>query len=299
MKYLNLIALYYYISDCYNKELYYHCQRYSRNKKEADFTDVELLTIYIYCVREEERTKVKSIYQYAQNYLLSWFPDLPSYQAFNNRLNRLAPVFPYLVQSILNDIGLDSVHQPISLLDSMPIITCSSKRDGKVARALTDKGYCATKRLHYYGIKIHAIAFSRKGQLPLPEFMYITPASTHDLTAVRPILARLYNRVFIADKIYMDRPLNKELLEKNDCEIYTPVKLLQKDRIETRQFKFAADKLFSTAVSRIRQPIESLFNWLIEKTDIQRASKVRSTKGLIVHVFGKIAAALSTWAFNP
>ena len=46
-----------------------------------------------------------------------------------------------------------------------------------------------------------------------------------------------------------------------------------------------------TAVSVVRQPIESLFNWLIEKTDFQRASKVRSTKGLIVHVFGKIAAA--------
>ena len=37
--------------------------------------------------------------------------------------------------------------------------------------------------------------------------------------------------------------------------------------------------------------------WIIEKTDIQRASKVRSTQGLIVHVFGKIAAAISKWVF--
>ncbi len=56
-----------------------------------------------------------------------------------------------------------------------------------------------------------------------------------------------------------------------------------------RQRDKAYNDLFSTAVSKIRQPIESLFNWLIEKTDIQRASKVRSTKGLFVHVFGKIA----------
>ncbi len=42
---------------------------------------------------------------------------------------------------------------------------------------------------------------------------------------------------------------------------------------------------------KVWQPIESLFNWLIEKTDIQRASKVRSTKGLMVYVFGRIAAA--------
>jgi hypothetical protein len=39
----------------------------------------------------------------------------------------------------------------------------------------------------------------------------------------------------------------------------------------------------------IRQPIESLFNWIIDKTDIQNASKVRSSKGLLVH--GKIISA--------
>jgi len=41
----------------------------------------------------------------------------------------------------------------------------------------------------------------------------------------------------------------------------------------------------------VRQPVESFFNWLNEKTQIQNAQKVRATKGLAVHVFGKIAAA--------
>ena len=52
------------------------------------------------------------------------------------------------------------------------------------------------------------------------------------------------------------------------------------------------EEILSTAVSRIRQPIESLFNWIEEKTGIQTASKVRSTQGLPVHVFGKLAAAM-------
>jgi len=60
---------------------------------------------------------------------------------------------------------------------------------------------------------------------------------------------------------------------------------------ENKQFNKAADDLFSTAMSRVIQPIEALFNWLIEITDIQRASKVRSTKGLLVHIFAKLAAA--------
>jgi len=54
--------------------------------------------------------------------------------------------------------------------------------------------------------------------------------------------------------------------------------LIKGQTVQTREFNYAADKIFSTAVSRLGQPIESLFNWLIEKTDIQRASKVRSTK---------------------
>lgn len=41
-----------------------------------------------------------------------------------------------------------------------------------------------------------------------------------------------------------------------------------------------------------RQPIESFFNWVESKTGIQIASKVRSLNGLLVHVFGKLAAAL-------
>ena len=64
-----------------------------------------------------------------------------------------------------------------------------------------------------------------------------------------------------------------------------------------KQFNKAADDLFNKAVSKIRQPIEVLFNWLIEKTDFQRASKVRSTKGLLIHVFGKISAAFISLIF--
>ena len=62
----------------------------------------------------------------------------------------------------------------------------------------------------------------------------------------------------------------------------------------TKREKAARD-LFSQAVSKVRQPIESFFNWLNEKTEIQRASKVRATKGLLVHTFGKLAIALLTF----
>ena len=56
--------------------------------------------------------------------------------------------------------------------------------------------------------------------------------------------------------------------------------------------------IFTKSVSSIRQSIEILFNWLIESSGIQTASKVRSTKGLLVHVFGRFSVCLlSTCSF--
>jgi len=297
MDYIKLIALYSYICESYFTELRWHCQRFSNNNNKPDFTDEELLTIYLFSVSEEEKYKVKSIYNYAKKYLYDWFPDLPSYQTFNGRLNRLAPSFPVLIKHLLRDVDTLGVRFDVSLIDSMPIITCSGKRAGKVASEITEKGYCSTKKLHYYGAKLHGIAFHRKGKLPFPEFFCLTNAAEHDLNAVREILPRLKNRAVFADKAYSKDDLNQRLQKNHNTRIYTPTKLIKGETEEIRQFKQAADKLFSTAVSRIRQPIESLFNWLIEKTDIQRASKVRSSNGLTVHVFGRIAAAISLWVF--
>ena len=71
----------------------------------------------------------------------------------------------------------------------------------------------------------------------------------------------------------------------------TPVKGIKGQPDCIKSFDKAANDLYSKAVSAIRQPIESFFNWINEKTNIQRASNVRSTNGLLVHVFGKLAAA--------
>lgn len=296
MNEMKLIALYFYICERYNTTLVWHCQRFSNFSSANHITDEEILTIYLYAVHQEEKYKISSIYDYAKRYLMDWFPNLPSYQAFNNRINRLSGVMPFLSCCILNDIEKAGCVPNISVLDSMPIITCSGKRQGKVATDLTDKGYCSTKNLHYYGVKLHGIGFHRPGTLPFPEYLLTTPASVNDLTALREILKTISDRIFFADKAYIDSTLEAQMAD-NNSEILTPVKLKKGESQAFRYFKKAADDLYSTAVSRIRQPIESFFGWLNKKVDIQRASNVRSSKGLIVHIFGRISAALLSWFF--
>lgn len=296
---IKLISLYFFICESYDRELRWHCQRFSPNQRQT-FTDEEILTVYLYSVTVEEKTKIKSIHRYAERYLKSWFPQLPSYQAFDARLNRLASALPQLTACLLQEVEQCDICPRISIADSLPIIMCSHKRRCKVARPWVDKGICPTKNTHYWGAKLHSVCYHRPGQVPLPEFLLLTPASENDLTVLRSVLPQLHNRIIFGDKIYSDKHLNEQLLREQNTYIYTPVKLVRGQSVEQRQFNKAADDLFSAAVSKVRQPIESFFNWLIEHTDIQKASKVRSLNGLIVHVFGRIAAALTMWTiFNP
>lgn len=92
------------------------------------------------------------------------------------------------------------------------------------------------------------------------------------------------SRLF-ADKAYQKG--KKAVSDKDQFTLYTPVK-----KEKGQDILDAADRLLSKAISSVRQPIESLFNWIEEKTKLQIASKVRSFEGLMVHIFGKIAVAL-------
>lgn len=303
MKELELIRLYYYLCDCYNKELQWYCQRFSLNSLPCNqkITDEELLCIYFYCRRYENKHKKSEIYDFANRFMRSWFPQLPNYANFNARINKLHSAILALTVIVLQSIEEQGVvkglHPNIALVDSFPIMLCSGKRKGKVATELSDKTYNATKGIYYYGVKMHTIALKVEKKLPLIDFVSITPASENDLMAFKPILPKLAGKAIFADKAYADKPLNEQLMKTQNSYIYTPVKLVKGESQEQRLFKKAADDLFSSAVSSVRQPIEALFHWMNEKTGLQDASKVRATKGLLVHIFGAIATALFFYIF--
>lgn len=285
-----LVKIYFFICKMFNEELKYYCERFSNNAR-PEFSDEEIMTIYLYVMQYENQVKVKHIHRFAEEYLKSWFPKLGSYQAFDNRLNKLNSAFSRLVEILLEKHQPEDCCISQSVLDSLPIITCSGKRSSKVAKEITDKSYCSTKGIYYHGLKLHLLGYRRIGKLPHPEQILFTPASVNDITVYKQAWSKLKNRSLFGDKIYSDIDFNEEMKISFNSEMLTPIKGIKgMDDAIKKRIK-AADDLFSTAVSRIRQPIESLFNWLIEKTDIQKASKVRSTKGLLVHAFGRLAAA--------
>jgi len=296
---IKLIYLYYYVCQLYSTQLRWQVQRFSPNNLKGQITDEELLTIYLFCVAYQEKYQLKSMYTYIQDHWRTWFPTLPSYQTFVQRLNRLGACLPLLVERLSAQLLRErpaTVQQLV--VDSLPIITCSAKRAGKVAPQLTAKGYGASKDLYYIGCKLHFIGAYRNHRLPIPQQVGLTPAQVHDLAALRPVLNQFQQTTIIADKAYADQEFQRRLQQEQRTAIITPIKQVKGKAKALKQFDQAADALFSRAVSALKQPLESFFNFLQQKTQIQVASKVRSVAGLIVHTFGKVAAALLYLLFN-
>lgn len=252
------------------------------------FTDEELLTVYLFGSLQG-RKHIRSIHQYAKDHLLEWFPQLPSYQAFDKRLNNLSPAFELLIHELIASGISKHVFNNISLIDSMPIMVAGKVRGSiaTTANEICSLGYCSSKSMYYYGVKLHLLGYQRNRKMPFPECIWITSARVNDLKAARPVFEKIKNRIIIGDKSYSDEKMIQALSLEHKTNILTPIK-----RTRNQQFKDAAQDMHSQTLSGIRQPIESFFNWINEKTSLQNATKVRSTKGLFVHVFGKFVAAL-------
>lgn len=106
----------------------------------------------------------------------------------------------------------------------MPIILAQISRSyqAKVAHELCDRGNCASKDLAYYGMKLHALGFRGSGPLSLPEFLKLTTASEHDLSAIRKNFQQLLvNQKLFLDRAYYDEALAKELQEPSQVK-YLP-----------------------------------------------------------------------------
>lgn len=296
-----LIFIYYQVCEFYQSYIQKNLLRFNWNNAEGKITDQELLCIYLFCTIEEEKFQKKSMHKCILNHWHSWFPNLPSYQTFNDRMNRLSPVFPVLLTHILAQLNLPS-NPSVLLGDSFPIITCSAKRTPRVATHLVSKDYCASKNLWFYGLRLHGLAEqSLQKSIPTPVYLQVQTASQHDLEAIRPVLEKVENATIALDKAYCDETLKEQLIEQNNTLLFTPEKQKKGETTAQKQDKKAYRGLLNTAVATIRQPIESLFSWLDRKVGLQMASVVRSKKGLILHVFAKVAAAFMSKfpIFNP
>lgn len=109
-----LIFVFLFVSEHFQDNLLFYAFRFSNNCS-PKFTDEEVITIFIWGIMQH-RKNIKEIYNYTNNHLREWFPNLPSYEAYIMRLNRLHDIFIPLIEKIQNDFPEDYMKN-IRLID--------------------------------------------------------------------------------------------------------------------------------------------------------------------------------------
>jgi hypothetical protein len=289
---IQLIQLYVLVCHVYLTRSDTCFQRLSNNSKPV-FTDQELVTVYLFGHLQGVFEK-KAIHKLIDNYWRHFFPHLPAYQTFVARLNLLEPTFQAIggyLQELLAEHRQPEIDH---VVDSLPVMLAQGGHayTARVAREVADVGYCASKRTYFHGVRLHAVAQRRSERLPLPAQIWLREGSVHDLESIRHQDIYLPDSSLIGDKAYLDPSLQARL-EAPQTTLYAPKKKPKGKELS------ATEKYYNRLVSRLRQPIESFFNWLIDKTSIQRAGTVRSTEGLMIHCFGKLTVAFYLLVFNP
>jgi hypothetical protein len=289
---IQLIQLYVLVCHVYLTRSKTCFQRLSNNSRPV-FTDQELVTIYLFGHLQGLFEK-KAIHKLIDDYWRHFFPNLPAYQTFVARLNQLEPTFQ-AIGGYLQELLAENREPEIDhLIDSLPVMLAQRGHayTARVAREIADVGYCASKRTYFHGVRLHTIAQRRCGRIPRPNQIWLREGSCHDLQSVREQEIHLPNSSLIGDRAFPD-PTFQAMLNEQQTTLYAPRKKPKGKELSQ------TEKYYNRLVSKLRQPIESFFNWLINKTGIQRAGRVRSTEGLMLHCWGKLTVAFYLLVFNP
>jgi hypothetical protein len=161
----------------------------------------------------------------------------------------------------------------------------------RVGREVADIGFCAPKKTRFHGVRLHCIGQRRAHRLPLPSQVWLCAASHHDSKAFTQRQPELSPTELFGDLAYPSSEIISYLKERQ-ARLIAPRKKPKGTELSRDE------RYYNPLVRRIRQPIESLFNWIEEKRQIQRAGKVRSTDALMIHCRGKPAVVFFLLVFN-
>ena len=189
------ITSYLMVCKHYESHLWVYCQRMS-NHTDLGFSDEEAITLYLFGVIEKNR-EIRQIYTYANRHLQQWFPKLPGYVAFVQRLNRLSDVFVPLLEIIQSEQEANQPHSAL-LVDSFPVALTKQGHRFKtcVAKVYGDKVYHrpdAQEIQEQFGLTVFTPVKKQKGQSCLEaEQQWLYQQPSHEFVSrLRPCLAGL------------------------------------------------------------------------------------------------------------
>jgi hypothetical protein len=162
-------------------------------------SDAEIMTIALVAALHFSGNQAKAnrfMYEYG------YISCLLSRSRFNRRWHRLSEFFWSLFHA-LGETWKELNEHSIYILDSFPVSVCDNYRIRRcrIYRQEAYRGYQASKKRYYYGLKIHLL-ITEGGQ---PVEFFLTPASFSDTPALKAFLLDLpIGAQLTGDKAYND-----------------------------------------------------------------------------------------------
>ena len=181
-------------------------------------TDQEVITIEI-CGEYFKQTTDSEIFGYFMSHFRPLFPQLKERTAFVKRTANLWQVKAYIQKRLVQKAGADQ--DVVQVIDTLPLPVCTLTRGGKRDLCFggeADYGYCAAKKLHYYGFKL-GLRVARCGMIV--DFPLLN-ARAHDINHLQTLVDE-FEGVLPADKGFIDAG-RQALLKRQGVLLVTPVK---------------------------------------------------------------------------
>jgi hypothetical protein len=176
-------------------------------------TDEEVITIEI-CGEYFGLYQDEDIYDYFRTYYQHFFPQLRERTGFVRQAANLWAI-KVMMQQRLTQVSGQAADE-VQIIDTLPLPVCTYTRSGRdrCFKPEADYGYCAAKKMHYYGFKL-GLRISRAGMIihyPL------LPARPHDSRLLDDLIAG-FEGVVPADKGFVDGFRQQNLAQKRQVEL--------------------------------------------------------------------------------
>jgi|SRR5688572_6351673 len=204
------------------------------------------------------------------------FAEIPEQSRLWHRIRQALPLIEQFRQYLRFQLGVEA--EELRILDSLPIpVATPTSRPGRgngFQRA--EGGYCASKKLKYYGFKLGLLITD----LGIPDLFELFSARPHDVQLLDELLAQLNRLIALGDKGFISDPRRLRLAQEQDIYLIT--------------YRRANQKLKNTplekwALRQYRQLIETVFSQLDGHMHLQNCG-AKTDLGLVKRVMGIITA---------
>lgn len=239
------------------------------------YSDSTILKIDMLMHLTGKKGETEIIREIKRHYRLH-FDEIPEQSRLWHRIREALALIEQFRQYLRFQLGVEA--EDLRILDSLPIpVATPTSRPGRgngFQRA--EGGYCASKKLKYYGFKLGLLITD----LGIPDLFELFSARPHDVQLLDELLAQLNRLIALGDKGFISDPRRLRLAQEQEIYLIT--------------YRRANQKLKNTplekwALRQYRQLIETVFSQLDGHMHLQNCG-AKTDLGLVKRVMGIITA---------